>query len=208
MNGAGQLGYRTVQALRGLACALVVAYHAVGCWGEGRVPPRGADSIWPNGAAGVDLFFVISGFVMAVSAPGLSGPAGAWRFIVRRCHRVVPLYWLMTCAKLAVLALSGRATYNAWHVVASLLLLPSRDAVGVVRPVLGVGWTLQVEALFYALFALALAVRKPPLRVLLPVLLPLAVAGFFRRDEWPVPLALANGLVLEFVLGVGVAWLC
>ncbi len=208
MQRADRQDVRTVQALRGLACALVVAYHAVESWGAATLTPVPADAVWPNGAAGVDIFFVISGFVMAAADSGPSGAAGAWRFLIRRCRRLVPLYWLMTCTKLALLAVSGRAACSVWHAAASLLFIPSRDSWGVVRPVLGVGWTLQFEMLFYALFALALALRRPRLQVMLAVLVPLAVAGFYRRADWPAPLVMANGLVLEFCLGVGVAWAC
>ncbi len=196
----------TVQALRGLACLLVVLYHAIDAWGAGQVPPRAADTIWPNGAAGVDLFFVISGFVMALTAAGLAGGAGAWRFSVRRLRRVVPLYWAMTGLKLLVLLTTAgpAALPGPWHAAASFLFIPSRDAAGAVRPVLGVGWTLQFEMLFYLLFAAALAGRRPAWQVVLP-LAPLAVAGFLRQPGWPAPLVLANGLVLEFCLGLGVA---
>ena len=199
---------RTVQALRACACLLVVAYHALDAWGARQSPVRTADSLWPNGAAGVDLFFVISGFVMATSAARLAGGADAWRFARRRLRRVAPLYWLMTAAKLAALAVSGAATLpGAWQIVASLLFIPVRDAAGIVRPVLGVGWTLDFEMLFYALFAVAVW-RRPrgsTLRLLLLCLIPLALAGFFRRPDWPAPFALANGLVLEFCLGMAVA---
>ena len=202
----GRHEIRTVQALRGLACVLVVLYHAAEAWGAGQVPPRAADAVWPNGAAGVDLFFVISGFVMALTSAGLSGGADAWRFALRRVRRVVPLYWLMTGTKLALLAIvTPTLLPDLWHVGASLLFIPSRDVAGAVRPVLGVGWTLQFEVLFYGLFALALAYRRPAWRVVLPLLVPLAVAGLFRRPDWPAPLVLANGLVLEFCLGLGVA---
>lgn len=207
----GRPEFRTVQALRGVACLLVVAYHAIDAWGAGQSPPTAADAIWPNGAAGVDMFFVISGFVMALSSAGLAGLVGARRFMVRRCRRLVPLYWLMTAAKLAVLGslpagmLAGQAFPGAWPIAASLLFLPARDAAGAIRPVLGVGWTLQFEMLFYALFALGLVLRRPPWRVVLPLLVPLAAAGFLRQPDWPAPLVLANGLVLEFALGMGVA---
>ncbi len=208
MAQAGRQDIRTVQALRGLACTLVVAYHAVGSWGGAGQPPRPADAIWPNGAAGVDVFFVISGFVMALAGAGQCGPDDARRLAIRRLHRLLPLYWLMTCAKLVLLAVSGAAEPGAWQVAASLLFIPARDATGIVRPVLGVGWTLQFEVLFYGLFVLAMACRMPARRVLLPVLVPLALAGFFRRPDWPAPLVLANGLVLEFCLGLAVASLC
>ena len=203
----GRHEIRTVQALRGLACMLVVLYHAADAWGARQMPQRSADAVWPNGAAGVDLFFVISGFVMALTSADLGGRTGAWRFVRRRLRRVVPLYWLMTGVKLIILLAVARpaALPSLWHSAASLLFIPSRDAAGVVRPVLGVGWTLQFEMLFYLLFALSLACRRPAWRVLLPTLAPLAVAGFFRGPHWPAPLVLANGLVLEFCLGLGVA---
>ncbi len=204
----GHQGLSTVQALRAASCLLVVAYHAVESWGAGLRPSRAADALWPNGAAGVDVFFVISGFVMALSSERLTGRAGAARFVRHRLRRVVPLYWVLSAANLAGrLATAGPAP-TAWHVAASFLFVPSRDAAGVVRPLLGVGWTLQFEMLFYALFAAALLFRRPGLRTMLPLLVPLAAAGFFRRPDWPAPLVLANGLVLEFCLGLGVAaWL-
>jgi len=181
---------KTIQALRAAACLLVVAYHAI----EGS---------WLNGAAGVDLFFVISGLVMGLSSP----PLMDWRvFAFRRLRRLVPLYWGLTALKLAI-GLALPATLAAtrpgiWNIAASFLFIPARDGAGMVRPVLGVGWTLQFEMLFYAVFALALAVRRPPIRIVLPLLLPLAIAGFWRQPDWPAPLSLANGLVVEFCLGL------
>lgn len=201
--------FHTVQLLRGVACLLVVAYHAIDSWGSRALPRRAADSLWPNGAAGVDLFFVISGFVMATSTAGLAGRREAAVFIVRRLRRVVPLYWSLTSAKLAVLVAFGATLPGWWPILSSFLFIPSRDSAGVVRPVLGVGWTLQFEMLFYGLVALTLWVRRPGSRVLLSVLLPLlaslALAGGLRRPDWPAPTVLANGLVLEFCLGVWVA---
>jgi peptidoglycan/LPS O-acetylase OafA/YrhL len=180
---------QTVQVLRAAACLLVVAYHAEG-------------GHWPNGAAGVDLFFVISGVVMQMSSAGL--PARV--FAVRRLRRLVPLYWTLSAAKLAI-GLAWPATLavarpGPWNMVASFLFIPARDGAGMVRPLLGVGWTLQFEMLFYALFAAALALRRPPARYVLPVLAVLTVAGFWRAPDWPPALSLANGLVAEFGVGM------
>jgi exopolysaccharide production protein ExoZ len=197
--------YRTVQALRAAAALLVVAFHASEVWCQ-RLAPPGAQP-WGQGSAGVDLFFVISGFVMALSAAPLAARPDGWRvFLRRRCLRILPLYWLLTTLKLgSVAALPSLALHtrpDLWNGIASYLLIPARDAAGEVRPVLPVGWTLSFEALFYALYALALRLRLPPLRVVAPVLLPLAVLGFWRAPDWPAPLRLADGLVLEFVLGL------
>lgn len=212
--GSASREIRTVQALRAGACLLVVVYHAQG-------------GTWANGAAGVDLFFVISGLVMGLSSSEPFPPASyanvfgfffakknslPWHvFMTRRLRRLVPLYWGLTTLKLVV-GIALPATLAAtrpgtWNIIASYLFLPSRDGAGLVRPVLGVGWTLQFEMLFYALFTVSLSVRRPPLGVLLPVLVPLAVAGFLRREDWPAPLWLANGLVLEFCAGLMLAGL-
>ncbi len=190
---------RTIGCLRAFACLLVVAYHAV----DGR---------WANGSAGVDLFFVVSGLVMGLSSSGLASRADGWRvFAARRLRRLVPLYWTMTTLKLAV-GLALPATLAAtrpgvWNVVASYLFIPARDGAGAVRPLLGVGWTLQFEMLFYGLFACALAWRRPPLAFVLPVLASLAVLGFLRQADWPALAVLANGLVLEFCAGLLLAGL-
>jgi hypothetical protein len=198
-----------VQALRAFACLLVVAYHALYQWGRSIVPGQPSIELWPNGSAGVDLFFVISGFVMLVSSGRLRARADGWRvFAMRRLERIVPLYWGLTLVKLAVVVarpgLAPATRPTPWHVVATLLFIPARDAAGVVRPILPVGWTLNFEMLFYALFAACLAARAPPLLLLPAALLPLAVAGMFARPDWPAPFWLADPLVLEFVFGVAI----
>jgi peptidoglycan/LPS O-acetylase OafA/YrhL len=197
-------GYRGIQGLRALACLLVVAYHALEACGRRSI------EAWPNGSAGVDLFFVISGFVMLASSARLRAQPGGWRvFMARRLERIVPLYWLLTLAKLCITLASPGLTPgtrpDAWNVVASLLFIPSRDAAGLIRPLLPVGWTLNFEMLFYLVFAGSLALRLHPLKLLLPVLVPLGLAGFFWQESWPALLSFANGLVLEFCFGVALA---
>jgi peptidoglycan/LPS O-acetylase OafA/YrhL len=157
----------------------------------------------------VDLFFVISGYVMMISSRRLVAPPDGWRrFLVQRARRIVPLYWLCTAAKLAcvtlVPSLAPQTRPTVWTLVASLVFLPARDQLGAVRPVLPVGWTLNFEALFYVMFALALAARVHPLWIS-PALTCLAIAGFWRDSAWPAPLFLANGLVLEFAAGMALA---
>jgi len=195
---------RTLQALRAAACLLVVTYHAVNLT-AGAVPP------WPNGATGVDLFFVISGFVMVVSSRRLLDGPHAWRsFLLGRIRRIVPLYWLMTWVKyglcVAAPVITPHTRVTAWNMAASLLFVPTRDWVGIVRPVLQVGWTLNFEAIFYVLFAICLAARLHPLWMT-PLLALLALAGFWRSPDWPAPFSLANGMVLEFAAGMAIACL-
>ena len=199
--------YFGVQALRAVAALFVVGYHATLVPFEAGTPLAGG--VWSHGACGVDIFFVISGFVMAVTAPGLAGRADAGRvFLWRRIVRVVPLYWLFTTAAWAWQGFGpGPGTGGAWHVAASYLFIPSFDRAHVPVPLLQVGWTLNFEMMFYLLFAAALALEASPLRFLPPVLGTLAAVGWREHPAWPAWTALASPLVLEFLFGVVIAWL-
>src|SRR5690242_16713232 len=136
----------TVQALRAIAALLVVTFHAVDSWGH-HVLGRAGDELWPNGAAGVDVFFVISGMVMVVSANRLAGRLVAWRICLRqRFTWIVPLYWILPTAKLVVVlivpALVVRTRLDWSYVIGSYLYLPVHDSMGHLWPLLPVGWTL------------------------------------------------------------------
>ncbi len=205
--------WRSLQALRAFAALLVVAYHALEQWRDTR--PVGGPRLgaaWPNGAAGVDLFFVISGVVMIAASARLAAQPDGWRvFLRRRVERVAPLYWLATTAKLALVLLAPALARHArpgWGtVLCSYLFLPAANEAGEVRPLLPVGWTLSFEMLFYLVFAAGLAVRPPGglrgvvLRVVLPVLGALSLLGLARASDWPAASVLADPLVLEFGAG-------
>jgi exopolysaccharide production protein ExoZ len=207
-EGAGDspANFLTIQALRAIAALLVVLYHAFDMWGE-RVDVSAPGVGWNNGAAGVDIFFVISGFVMVVSSRRLVGQPSAWlTFLRHRIVRIVPLYWLLTTAKIvAVLllpALVVRTSLDPSFIARSYLFLPVVDSAGHFRPVIPVGWTLTYEFLFYLFFAAALAVRADVLRVVVPGLGLIAVLALARTDSWPDWTILFDTIVIEFVFGV------
>src|SRR5580658_5421280 len=139
----------SIQALRALAATAVVAYHALQ-WGSGG---------FDVGRAGVDVFFVISGFIMWRVTSGRDVTPGA--FLWRRVTRVAPLYWLTTLAVLAAaLVWPGflPEVRPGWrHLALSLAFIPHLDPRGLPFPTLPPGWTLDYEALFYLTFAAALA---------------------------------------------------
>ena len=196
---------RSVQALRAIAALFVVTYHSTILWRDKS--PLESVGAWDNGNSGVDLFFVISGFIMMVSSQRLRRQQDGWlKFIRLRLVRLVPLYWLATAVKLAVvLAVPAVAlhTYpNAWNAVASLLFLPSKDATGVIIPVVSVGWTLSFEMLFYAAFAAALYLSLNPLAVVMPAMTGLAALSVAKQAYWPAAATLADPIVLEFVFGL------
>jgi exopolysaccharide production protein ExoZ len=201
-----KLAFTGVQGLRAVAALMVVAYHALEGWNQ----RAGHTSLtWSNGSAGVDLFFVISGFVMATATRNLTG---GWRdaryFLWLRLTRIVPLYWFFSIVKLAAVlavpALVLRTQLNPGFVTHSLLFLPVHDAAGDFKPLLPVGWTLTFEMLFYTLFALALALRLAVMWAVPPVLLFLALLPHTVTG----PLTdLCNPLLLEFGLGMLIAQL-
>jgi peptidoglycan/LPS O-acetylase OafA/YrhL len=204
--------FNGLQILRFVAAMLVVAMHltqAISVYVTGQ----GGAHYWHAGTAGVDIFFVISGFVMTVSTRGLplQAPArwgAAWVFMKRRILRIVPLYWFYTLLKaalvLALPALAMKSTIVPEHLAASLLFIPAMSPWGAVQPTLPVGWTLDFEMLFYTLFTAAIAFGAPRIRFCLAVLLGLFLAG----DLFPqfVPLAFySQTIVFEFILGMCIA---
>ena len=203
-NKQGQFG--GVQALRGAASLLVVANHASALWSE-RLAPASGPPAFLRGSFGVDLFFIISGFVMAVSTTSpAKRPDAAAEFLRRRLIRIFPLYWLVTLIKVIAayshpqLLLHQQPSIS--NILASIFLIPTRLTHGPIGVVLAVGWTLSLEMVFYLFFALALKLRRPPLQVLLPTLGALSIIGLFNRPSWPPITYLANPLILEFLAGV------
>lgn len=197
-----------VQVLRAVAALLVLAFHVQ----HDLVRRLGFEGypLLHFGAAGVDIFFVISGFIMVWASRGLFGQPGAARqFLLRRLVRIVPLYWATTLLFLVVIVvmppLNGRQADPA-HLLASLLFLPWPDQDGAHSPFYGIGWTLNYEMLFYLCFALVLgAAPRRAVLMLSAAFALLAVLGVILPS---LPFALrvwSQPLILEFVAGAGLA---
>jgi exopolysaccharide production protein ExoZ len=204
--------FRGIQVLSGIAALMVVIHHATQMWsqtaaGVAKLP------VWWTGAAGVDIFFVISGFVMAASTIGREHKTHPARsFLERRLIRIMPLYWIVSTVlllKIAAVKLHPQFAGSGVHeptpfayIAASLLLIPYRDAVGNAQPLLIVGWTLSYEMFFYLLFTLALALRLRVVYLLAPLMVALVVAGSFRGAASPAILTLTDPILLEFLAGL------
>ena len=204
-----------VQILRALAALLVVVAHAAHDADAvaarlGRPAMEVAKSF--DWTFGIHLFFVISGFVMAISARGFGEPGAPARFLLRRVVRIAPLYWLLTAAVIAGAALAP-ALMNVplggwWLPLASVLFIPALRPNGEIRPALGQGWTLNYEMFFYACFALAMLLPRRAAFVALTV--GLSALVWLGRDLTPAdPLLFTwtDGLLIEFLFGlwIGVA---
>jgi len=203
-----------IQILRAFAALMVLVSH-LGTEFVDIAARRGLDiSFNPTPwTSGVDLFFVVSGFIMVVTAGNSFGTPGATgRFLSRRIARVVPLYWLLTTAVLAGGLLAPRLlnvpVVDAWHIVASYLFWPAARATGEIRPVLALGWTLNFEMLFYLLFGLALALpRRWGLAALAGGLLGLVALGQLTQLPGVALPFWASPVLLEFLAGMAVGLL-
>lgn len=198
--------FEGVQCLRFLAAFTVVITHST--FYASRIDP--GMGIWERGATGVGIFFVISGFVMYISSRKLMEQADGWRtFIKRRVIRIVPLYWLLTTVSVLIAVVAPSMVMNGnldWaYVLKSYLFLPAATEPGHYEPVMGVGWTLNFEAFFYALFALALLFRAKVIPTLACVLVPCAVLSLFRTPAWPDFAFYFNIETLEFLAGMLIA---
>jgi peptidoglycan/LPS O-acetylase OafA/YrhL len=202
---------RSIQYLRGIAALLVVIYHAQGAvlLKLPHEPSRlnGFAHLREIGVVGVDIFFVVSGFIMFYVYREAFGRRGAAvDFLVRRAIRIVPMYWLMSAVMgallLAVPAAFSTLRFDARHALESLLLLPTVNSAGEFFPMLNVGWTLSYEMLFYLLFALLLpATPGRSLAVIGALFCACVLAGFAIPDATPVAAMLTNSILLEFVAG-------
>lgn len=138
---------QSVETARALAAILVVLYHAARhiASNVGYLP---FGSFSKFGHAGVDFFFVLSGFIILFIHYGDIGrPARVGHYAQRRVTRIYPLYWVASTIGLFFLYLSPDKPFpDTFALVRDYLLLPLGD------PTLGVAWSLQLEIIFYILF--------------------------------------------------------
>jgi Predicted acyltransferases len=188
-----------IQYLRASAATAVVVFHAAERTGLH----------FNIGAAGVDVFFVVSGFIMMVISA--RRPVKPLSFLRDRLLRIAPSYWLVTMIMIAgaAVGLFPNLIIEPLHAVGSFLFIPVPSPNGGhLWPVLVQGWTLNYEIFFYLVFA---AVLFAPARQQLPLLtgslLLLVAVGSFAADPSPLVRFYTNPLVLEFAAGACLAQL-
>jgi exopolysaccharide production protein ExoZ len=198
---------QSIQFLRFVAATLVVIFHLVlglEKYYSGSISP---DFLYLAGfgAAGVHIFFVISGFVMVYTS--FATPADAFlpsKFFIRRFIRIYPIYWVY-----ATLYLAFHNTFklgyslSAEQIIGAYLLFPG-DSANIVGP----GWTLSFEVYFYLCFGIAMTLG-------LPRGLPLLTAFFLVLVAIRYPLGIdikhqylhvfTNSLLIEFLCGAWIA---
>lgn len=190
-----------IQILRFCAAAAVLAYHGQGTLAN-HLPDPGTLGLVRHGDYGVDLFFVISGFIIQLTVRSRERD---WRlFARRRLWRVVPLYWICTVALWAMLPVFAHgAMPSPVHLLRSLAFLAWTAEPGAM-PVIYPGWSLEYELFFYLLAAAAMAAGARPWRVVCWLLAALAIGGALAgvgRATHRLDFFL-NPILLEFTFGV------
>jgi len=185
-----------LQLLRALAATCVVFYHCVVIGEKYGISSVFSGQFHGWGAAGVDLFFVISGFIMVVVQN--KTPRRPMTFMANRIARIVPLYWLLTLAIIALMAVlpsafNGTLQFDLQslkNLLQSLFFISGQwDR----SPVLYVGWTLEFEMFFYLTFAVGILTGNLTRGAVL-------VTGIILVM---LTMGLTKPIALEFIFGMG-----
>lgn len=196
-----------IQSLRGIAVLGVIFFHLYGIEKKYSTDPVLPD-ILQIGTAGVDLFFLISGFIMIkVIQPMPPGLHSMTRFMIQRLTRIYPMYWLVSLCICAGLWITQdnpvSSTTDIIYILKSLLLLPQASS-----PILSVGWTLIHEMYFYCLFSILFFISGK-YRITAIALWSLAVLLCWNilrpTPDSPWLFLLSNPLSLEFAVGCLIA---
>jgi exopolysaccharide production protein ExoZ len=181
-----------IQALRAFAAIAVVIFHT------GYVVPH----MLAIGSFGVDIFFVISGYIMAricETNPNF--------FLRRRLVRILPPYWAMTILlflfawKFPQLLKATQA--SGPELIKSLLFIPYYKSNGLLRPLLFVGWSLNYEMFFYvALTGSLLILPTSPLLLTSGIILTIVGICHFFIGRGAIPAFYANVVMVEFIFGI------
>ncbi|MEE9335822.1 MAG: acyltransferase [Granulosicoccaceae bacterium] len=189
-----------LQYLRAVAALAVVYSHSV----------IQVDAYRPHlaewGSFGVDIFFIISGFIMVYISKPSDTPKD---FFNNRIKRVVPLYWFFTLLMAAILlaapSVFKTSVFNWQAFATSLFFIPGYSIANsaVIWPIVAPGWSLNYEMYFYLLFAISLSISQA-YRILF---IATAITVVFTLSHLidsssAIGEFYKNGIVFEFVLGM------
>ena len=192
----------SIQYLRAIAALMVVLFHL-----HPQLERMGVRA-WPGEwlSSGVDIFFVVSGFIMWWTT--CTGDVSPGDFMRRRIHRVVPVYWALSAVYVAVLLVAPRLMQSGVlelpHAVASFFFIPVLHPVtGYMMPLVTPGWTLNYEMFFYGIFALGLFLpRAHRLAFVSLAMVLLVLLGQLVDPQSRVADFYTSTLLLEFLFGV------
>jgi peptidoglycan/LPS O-acetylase OafA/YrhL len=188
-----------IEGCRGIAATTVLAYHVVRHFDKNFGLPL-LKAVFQFGHAGVDLFFVVSGFIILfVHYDDIGSPARIKRYLGRRLIRILPVYWIAVMLTVGMI-LAGGHSIPIGRIAWAILPVPIFSA-----PIVGVAWTLQYEFVFYAMFALLILNRMVGIAAMLGWLI-VIIANAVWAVPFEVPQAYFSLFNLEFFAGMAVAY--
>lgn len=172
---------------------------------RGYLPDWLHNAVSTSFSGGVDIFFVISGFVIYLSM--IERPKSVSQFIVDRLSRIVPAYWFYSCIFAVILIYypwtHPSSAFELVHFIKSLLFIPAQNpANSYMYPTLIVGWTLNFEMMFYAVFALSIIAGYRYLHISIIAML---LTVYLSAPHFKISEFYATARILEFGLGVVLA---
>ena len=185
-----------LQILRAFAALNVVLFHTIEAAASYGYETNLISSLEGWGASGVDIFFVISGFVMLYTQ--LDNKKTVKDFLILRAIRIIPIYWLLTLVIIAIYIISPflfKEMLISTELALASLGFMSNAVVGK-NPIVYVGWTLEWEMLFYLVFGLSLCFRSW-----------MATLSVTAIAVTAVSFSVSNFILLEFLAGLLIALL-
>ncbi|WML38710.1 acyltransferase [Neobacillus sp. OS1-2] len=157
-----------LQLIRGIAAVYVLLFHTSGLL-QSYLNYDYAYGIFKFGDAGVDMFFVLSGFVIYyVHNKDIGAPEKVKSFFKKRIIRVYPIYWVVLICLVPVYFIiptfGSDSVLNPLNLVKSFVLIPQPEE----NLPLNVAWSLSYEILFYCMFGLLIALKR---KLVLPIVL-------------------------------------
>ena len=186
-----------IEASRGVAALLVVLFHVSRHLDHGPGAPllRG---VFQFGHAGVDFFFVISGFIILfVHFDDIGRPSRLAHFMERRITRLIPVYWVALALTAGLMLAGHQALPSLFDVIRDAALVPYNGDM-----FLYIAWTLRFEALFYILFAMVIVNRTAGMAAMGLWFLTSAAFPSKDTDILGLPTLFHDIFSLEFLLGM------
>lgn len=149
----------SIQILRAIAVIGVLFFHMIVTEKKYSVDSTILTDSLKIGESGVDLFFVISGFIMAIITYKNWGRCDSVKFLLKRISRIFPVYWFYSLITLSIFIIMpswvNNSQNNQFNLITSLLLFPSKNL-----PLVLVAWSLIFEFYFYIVFSVFISFKK------------------------------------------------
>jgi exopolysaccharide production protein ExoZ len=197
----------SIQMLRAVAVILVIYNHSMIISGDNKFPSVQQSFLYIQHwtSIGLDLFFVISGLIMAIVTRSYTKkPSGWFNFFLKRVVRIIPLYWLYSAVVYFERYLIKHAVAPG-EIIKTLLFFPVFAAKNAIYPIIGQGWSLTYEMYFYILIVIFLLLKSKHIFItLLSTMVIFAVAGYVINPADTTLKFIITPILLEFSMGLAV----